>query len=230
MFGFLRKKKKRPLFLEQYESLFLHKTPGNTPLDKLRFVIMDTETTGTDPAKASLLSFGGIAITNMSLDLADSLEIVFQDQPVALGKTADIHGILKSHLRAGTSPQQALPRILAFLKNAVLVGHHIDFDKKMLDNALQHNFRGAKVRNKVVDTATLALRLEHFNDSYVYRPTDYSLDALCHRYHIAVTDRHTAAGDAFITGQLFLKLLGKCRERKINLLRDLLKNPGFQGA
>ena len=230
MFNLFPKKKKRPAFLEQYESLFLQKIPGNTPLDKLRFVIIDTETTGTDPARASLLSFGGIAVTNTSLDLADSLEIVFQEKTVALEKTADIHGILKSHLRGGTSPQEALPRILAFIKNAVLVGHHVDFDKKMLDYALQHHFQGSKIRNKQVDTAALALRLEHFNDSYVYRPADYSLDALCHRYQVSVTDRHTAAGDAFITGQLFLKLLGRCRERKINALRDLLKNPGFQSA
>ena len=226
MFGLLSKKKK-PAFLEQYEKRFSSKIHGNTPLKSLRYVIADTETTSLDLRHAQLLSFGGIAVTDMALNLADSLEIVIHHENVVVSETAKIHGILKSHVEKGTSQVSALQSILDFIKDSVLVGHHMDFDKKMLDKTLQNGFAGAKLMNKTVDTASLALRLEHFNDGYIYRPEDYTLDALCERYHIPVNDRHTAAGDAFITGQLFLKLLSKCQARKINLFRDLLKNPRF---
>ena len=207
MFGFFQKKKKKPAFLERYEQLCSIKIDGNTPIDSIRFVILDTETTSLDSANFSLLSFGGIAAKEMSLNLADSLEIVFRQPNADVEESAQIHGILQSHSEQGMEPRNALPRIIEFIGNSVLVGHHLDFDRKILDKTLQREYPGTKIMNKAIDTAELALRLEHFNDGYVHKPEDYSLDSLCQRYHITPSDRHTAAGDAFLTGQLFLKLL-----------------------
>lgn len=201
------------------------KTRGDRSLEEQRFVILDTETTGLDLVNARLLSFGAIAATGMALDLADSVEIIFRQQPAEVSETAQVHGILKSHLGKGIAPSAALHQIIEFIGDAVLVGHHIDFDLKMLDKTLREEFPGSRLKNKTIDTANLALRLEHFNDGYVYQPEDYTLDSLCQRYGIAPTDRHTAAGDAFITGQLFLKLLGRCKARKILSLKELLKKP-----
>ena len=201
------------------------KTRRNRSLEEQRFVILDTETTGLDPVNARLLSFGAIAATDIALDLADSVEITFRQQPAEVGETVQVHGILKSHLGKGIAPRAALHRVIEFISDAVLVGHHIDFDLKMLNKTLQEEFPGSRLKNKTIDTANLALRLEHFNDGYVYQPEDYTLDSLCQRYGISLTDRHTAAGDAFITGQLFLKLLGRCKTRKIRSLKELLKNP-----
>lgn len=227
MFDFLTKKNKKPLFLEKYEKRFSRKIPGNTALESLRFVVIDTETTGLNLTRAQLLSFGGIAATGMTLNLADSLEIVFRHPHVVVSETARIHGILKSHVERGMAPGPALRDILDFIKDSVLVGHHMDFDKKILEKTLQNSFPGSKIKNKMLDTASLALRLEHFNDGYIYKPEDYTLDALCDRYRIPLNDRHTAAGDAFMTGQLLLKLLSQCKTRKIGSLNELLKKPGF---
>lgn len=227
MFDFFLKKKKKPPFLEQYERRCSRKIDGNTPIEALRFVVLDTETTGLVPEKADLLSFGGIAATAMTLDLADSLEIVIRQQHKTVGETVEIHGILKSHVERGIAPEPALRQIIDFINNAILVGHHIDFDRKMLDKTLQTQFPDSRLRNKSIDTAELALRLEHFNDGYIYKPEDYTLDALCDRYQIPLADRHTAAGDAFITGQLFLKLLARCKARKIRYLKELLKRHGY---
>jgi DNA polymerase-3 subunit epsilon len=51
----------------------------------------------------------------------------------------------------------------------------------------------------------------------------YSLDELCIRYGIEMDDRHTAAGDAFLTAQLFLKLLKLAEKKGIRNFKDLLR-------
>ncbi len=227
MFRFLTGGKKLPPFLEEYERRCALRVSGGTPLEQLHFVVFDTETTGLDLRSDRLLSFGGIAIRNLTMHLADSLEIVVQQLDVSVQETADIHGILKSHADQGMEPAVAVKEIIEFAGSAILVGHHVDFDRKMLDKTLRQCYPGARLRNKVIDTAALALRVEHFNDDYVYKSGDYTLDALCERYHLPVNDRHTAAGDAFITAQLFLKLLSRCRARKIRTYRQLMGKVRF---
>ena len=227
MFRLFSTRKKLPPFLEEYERLCTIKIAPKTPVEDLKFVVFDTETTGLDLINAKLLSFGGVAVSNGTIDLADSLEIIFQQQNISVKETADIHGILKSHTEKGVSTATALHQVIEFIGNSIMVGHHIEFDKRMLEKTLQYQFPGAKLKNKVIDTAELALRLEHFNDDYVYKTKDYTLDALCQRYDLSPDDRHTAAGDAFITSKLFVKLLGRCQARKILTYKDLVKRKGF---
>ena len=224
IFDFLFRKKTLPYFLEEYEDNCKTGWQNKTPIDKIRFVVFDTETTGLDIKNAELLSYGGIAIENKNLLLADSLEMIFQHEDVEVNKTASIHGIMKSHSKEiGVSFEKALERIIHFIGNAVLVGHHVDFDARMLDKVLGTTFLGASVRNKTLDTALLARRLEHFNDGYIPKSGEYTLDACAERYDIPIVDRHTAAGDAFITGQLLLKLLNKCEARGITTFKDLIR-------
>ena len=54
----------------------------------------------------------------------------------------------------------------------------------------------------------LALLLER-DGAFAERPPirHFTLDALCERFGVVPHDRHTATGDAFITGQVFQRLL-----------------------
>src|SRR5204863_368363 len=59
-----------------------------------------------------------------------------------------------------------------------------------------------------LDTMDLTLHLEKAG-AFAGRPPirRYSLDALCDMFGVLPHDRHTASGDAFITAQVFLRLL-----------------------
>jgi len=57
----------------------------------------------------------------------------------------------------------------------------------------------------------------------------FSLDGLCEMFGVAPHDRHTAGGDAFITAQIFLRLLRAARRTgRVTLdgLCEPFKEPG----
>ena len=62
--------------------------------------------------------------------------------------------------------------------------------------------------NRSLDTMDLTLHLEK-DGAFAGRPAirRYTLDALCDLFGVVPHDRHTASGDAFITAQVFLRLI-----------------------
>jgi DNA polymerase-3 subunit epsilon len=102
---------------------------------------------------------------------------------------------------------QALELFLDYLRDGVIVGHHIGHDVQALNCACQRHF-DLTLKNRWLDTMDLTL---HLNDdgAFANRPmaAGFSLDALCDMFGIIAHDRHTAGGDAFLTAQVFLRLL-----------------------
>ena len=67
--------------------------------------------------------------------------------------------------------------------------------------------------NRSLDTMDLTLHLER-DGAFAGRPPirRFTLDALCDMFGVIPHDRHTAGGDAFITAQVFLRLLHAARK------------------
>jgi DNA polymerase-3 subunit epsilon len=101
---------------------------------------------------------------------------------------------------------EALERFLEYLKDGVIVGHHIGHDIATFDEAYERHW-GFRLFNRALDTMNLAL---HFDKAGAFsgRPPikRFTLDALCDVFGVIPHDRHTASGDAFITAQVFLRL------------------------
>ena len=133
----------------------------------------------------------------------------------------EVHGILPNERHYNLSEAEAVQRFLAFCQDAVLVGHHVSFDLAMVNNALKR-MGGKKLLNKQVDTIDLARRIAG-PELAVYRQGAFGLDALCQQYRIPLSDRHTAAGDAYITAVLLMKLLSRLEKRGVDTLGQLLR-------
>jgi DNA polymerase-3 subunit epsilon len=198
-------------FVKSYEELFQKKIPQLRPIFQLNFTVLDTETTGLDPKKDYILSFGAVKLQQFAIKINSSRED-YLNVPVQNPKTIQVHEIIRS--KNPKSLKEFAQDLLEYISADILVGHHVGFDLAMLEKSLRP-FGLKKLLNPVVDTQYLAMRLEkgpHF-DSAMGKPGEYSLDALCERYQISLDDRHTAAGDAFLTAQLLMKLL-KLAEKK----------------
>ena len=177
----------------------------SAPLEQVRFTVLDCEATGHDPQKHSIVSIGAIAVTECQIDLGDSFEVLL---PVRFNTAATlIHGITRQESHAGLPEAEALARLLAYLRDAVIVGHHIGFDIKLIDAALRR-YSDTWLHNRSIDTGELILRLAR-DGAFDGRdqPRDLSLDGICRYFNVIPHDRHTAPGDAFLTAQVFLRLL-----------------------
>lgn len=206
-----------------YVRAYYESTPQkNSPVSSVRFVVLDTETTGLNPAKDELLSIGAISVVGGSILVGDTFEQIIQSALPVDRKSVVIHGILPEHSKQGITEQEMLNDFLEYLGGAVVVAHHAAFDIAMINKSIKRIY-GGMLHNQVLDTAQLAIRLEKgTRRGDGTESGDYSLDRLLDRYQITAHDRHTAWGDAFLTAQLFLKLLHKTNQRKIKKIKDLL--------
>ena len=214
-----------PEFWKQYLASFGGAPGKRTPIEEVRFVVFDTETTGLDVKKGRILSIGAVSVLNWQVDLGERLECYVQQSCLPAGKTIELHGILPGHnKRYGIDEAEAVRRFVEYCQGSVLAGHHIAFDISMINQILK-GLIGRKLINKRIDTAALAARVS--GKKGYEQPGSYSLDALCRKYNIPMSDRHTAAGDAFITALLLMKLLARLKKRGVHTLGDLLRGTGF---
>ncbi|MFO7673043.1 MAG: 3'-5' exonuclease [Lutibacter sp.] len=207
------------VFWKEYSKKFKQKQPKS--FENTRFVIFDTETTGLDIYNDRILSVGAISIFNNVIDVSDSFEIYIKQNEFK-AETVEIHGILKEGKLTKISEAEAVEQFIGYIGNAVLVAHHTGFDIEMINAALKR-LDLPKLKNKSIDTGILYKKLEGKKDSH------FNLDVLSEEFNIPKHDRHTAAGDAFITALLFLKIISKLKKERNLHYSDLFRVSGKEG-
>lgn len=207
-------KKSYPDYWLKYTSAFNTKPKH---FEDIRFVVFDTETTGLNTKEDKILSIGAVAVKNHKITIKDGLECYLQ-QDRFKKETVEIHGIRKSEINK-ISENEALKSFLQYVSNSVLVAHHASFDVQMINGILFKN-KLPKLKNLVIDTGNLFLR-SGIADSH---KTHYGLDEIANKLNIPLHDRHNAAGDAFITAQVFVKLL-RMLEKNNTLSLSFLTKP-----
>lgn len=185
-----------------------------------RFVIFDTETTGLDYKEDRMLSIGAVSVIDNKVSVTDGFELFIQ-QDVYSAESAKIHGILKEGTYIKVSEEEAIIKFLSFIGTDILVGHHVGFDVAIINTALKRLDLGS-LKNKTLDTEVLYKRLMHpINRSLLSKR--YTLDQLAEALKIPLHDRHTSAGDAFITALAFIKIVHKLNSDKTLRVKDLMR-------
>jgi DNA polymerase-3 subunit epsilon len=194
-----------PAFIDRYRKRFDETWHDDTPIDRVRFVVLDSETTGLNPRVDRLVTIGAVAVQNGEIVLEDGFHALIKVDENTSAVT--VHGVTRDESRAGIEEPEALARFLDYLGDGVIVGHHIDHDVITFDSAYERQW-GIRMSNRSLDTMDLTLHLEK-DGAFAGRPPirRFTLDALCELFGVTPHDRHTAAGDAFITAQVFLRLL-----------------------
>lgn len=190
--------------VEPYRRSFGVTWADETLVDDVRFVVLDTETTGFDPETDRIVTIGAIAVQNGEIVLRDSFDALLK--VAANTESVTVHGVTRDESRKGIDEPAAVAGFLNYLKDGVIVGHHIGHDVATFDAACTRHW-GFQLSNRVIDTLTLTLLLEK-DGAFANRPPirRRTLDALCEMFDVIPHDRHTAVGDAFITAQVFLRL------------------------
>jgi DNA polymerase III subunit epsilon len=194
-----------PPFIGRYRARLAQTWSGGTPIDRVRFVVLDSETTGLDPRTDRLITIGAVAVQGGEIlldDVFDALIVVEHNTPAVA-----VHGVTRDDSRGGMPETEALERFLDYLGDGVIVGHHIGHDIGTLDAGYERHW-DFHLANRHLDTMDLTLHVERAGQLSGRAPIrEYTLDALCEMFGVIPHDRHTASGDAFMTAQVFLRLL-----------------------
>ncbi|TDP03003.1 3'-5' exonuclease [Flavobacterium sp. 245] len=163
-----------------------------------RFVVLSTETSGLNPNKDVILSLGAFSVVDDSIVIKDNFESVLLQYKFLQDNGLSNEFIIESKMSKMQEPE-ALQAFINFLGNAILVGHHINFDIEMLNSSLERLDCG-RLKNEALDVDVMYRKLMDINDK------QFSLDDLCEIYKIPKSDRNSSAEDAYRIALLFLKL------------------------
>ncbi|HET9066992.1 MAG TPA: exonuclease domain-containing protein [Amaricoccus sp.] len=177
------------------------------PLEALAYTVFDTETTGLDPQGGDeIIQMGAVRIVNCKLLRGERFDQLVDPGRSIPEASIPFHGIRPEMVRGQPRIAQVLPAFHAFAADTVLVGHNVAFDMRFLQ--LKEAAAGVRFDQPVLDTLLLAS---------VAQPDEasHALEAIAARLGVTVSARHSAAGDALTTAQVFLKLLPLLARRGI---------------
>jgi DNA polymerase III subunit epsilon len=168
----------------------------------MREVVLDTETTGLDPADGHrVLEIGAVEIVHQSLTGKVFHALINPEREVPQDAVR-VHGHNSAALRDKPVFASVVDEFLSFIGDSRLVIHNADFDVRFVNAELARVGRAAIGMDRVVDTLTLARR------RHPGQPN--TLDALCDRYRIDRSRRvrHGALLDAEILVEVYCELTG----------------------
>jgi DNA polymerase-3 subunit epsilon len=168
----------------------------------MREIVLDTETTGLDPADGHrIVEIGAIEIVHQALTGKVFHALINPERDVPQD-AARVHGHTASALRDKPVFAGVVDEFLAFVGTSRLVIHNAEFDIRFVNAELSRLGREPIAMDRVVDTLALARR------KHPGQPN--SLDALCDRYRIDRSRRvrHGALLDAEILVDVYCELTG----------------------
>jgi DNA polymerase-3 subunit epsilon/CBS domain-containing protein len=186
-----------------------------TPLISLDAFVIDTETTGLEPAKARIVEIGAVPLKGGKLTERAALrQLVNPGEPIPPAATG-IHKIDDAMVAKAPGFAAVWPPFATAMSGVIIIGHTLGFDLAVLRRECAR--AGLPwTAPRTLDTRLLAQVAEP-------RLGGYTLEHLASWLDVTVEARHSALGDAILTGRIFLALLPKLRAGNIRTLAEAEK-------
>ncbi len=183
-------------------------------LSELSYTVFDTETTGLNLREGDeIISIGAVRIVNGRLLKEDVFDQLVNPGRLVSPESFRIHGISDEMLKGQPPIEQVLPLFHRFAQGTVLVAHNAAFDMQML--RLKEEKTGVRFTAPVLDTLLLSAALHPTQDNH-------DLETIARRLGVSVIGRHTALGDAIVTGEIFLKLIALLEQIGVRTLKEAM--------
>lgn len=176
----------------------------------MREIVIDTETTGLDPAEGHrIVEIACLELENY-VPTGRSYRVLVHPERDIPEDALRVHGISLEALTDAPAFADIADDFLAFIGDAPLVIHNAEFDLKFLNAELALTGRAAIAAARGIDTIAIAKRR--------FPGARYSLDELCRRFGIDLTarEKHGALIDAELLAQVYLELIGG-RQTRLHL-------------
>ena len=214
MLKFLKSKKQSPLTIDK-----------SLPITDIRYTVIDTELTGLNEKKDSILSIGAVRMNGTRIELANSFYQLIKPETEFRPKSVVVHEITPSDVVEKPNIDAILAEFLEFCDADIIVGHCVSIDLLFLNKEMKRMF-GDSMHNPALDTYKVYEWLSKkvpTRTCFSASPRDPSLYEIAKCFSIAVRGAHDALVDAFITAQLLQRFMPVLIDTGVTCIGDLLK-------
>ena len=190
--------------------------PKDAKLNKTDYVVFDLETTGLSARYNRIMEFGAVKISGGRI--IDRYDVLINPGVHIPDKIQRLTNITDAMVENEKTIEEAMPDILRFIGDSILVTHNANFDISFLNEALIRMGKN-KVDNGVIDTLALS--------RYLYPESrNHRLGTLCRHMDVKYDeeDAHRADYDAFVLGEVWLSMLALLTKDNINMEHKELAN------
>ena len=187
-----------------------------------KYVVIDTELTGLDEQRDSIISIGAIRMSGGRIELGETFyRLMRPAEPSTQGVSIQGNTVPGLLLEPEIAP--ILSEFLSLCGNDVIVGHLIFTDLAFLKNEVRRFF-GLEVKNPIIDTYQLYHWLMRREASgTTYSPREVKLYEIASQLGVTISDTHDAMSDAFVTAQVFQRLMPMLIREGVRTVGELLR-------
>jgi DNA polymerase-3 subunit epsilon len=168
----------------------------------MREIVLDTETTGFDPATGHrIVEIGCVELIN-HVPTGEHFHVYLNPERDMPEEAFNVHGLSEEFLSDKPLFAEIADDFCAFIADSQLVIHNADFDMKFLNWELKAVGRPPLPKERALDTVAMARKR--------FPGSPASLDALCRRFGIDNSNRekHGALLDSELLADVYLELIG----------------------
>lgn len=195
------------------------------PWAEADLVVFDTELTGLDLKRNSIISIGAVRMRGRRVLVGQTFYRLVRPSSDVKREGVLVHGLRPADLVSADGAAEVLCDFLAFAGDAVLVGHFVDLDRSFVDRALKTSF-GVGLKSPVIDTVSvydfLVENVTAFSKHHGGISLKKDLFSLTEKYGITIEKAHDALYDAYLTAQLLQRFLHFLPSAGVHRVRDLL--------
>ena len=183
--------KEHPEFWKSYLSKFDKKSQ--------RYVALSIDSTGSNPDKDVILTFGAVAIEQDSIRIGDIFEVVLLQYIYLHDNGLSNEFIIKS-TQPKLGEREAIQAFIEYLGNSILVGHKINLAVDLINTALEKLDCG-RLKNEALDIEIMYQKLNDISDK------SFSIDDLSTHFKLPISsEKVLTPEEAYTIALLFLKL------------------------
>lgn len=177
---------------------------ARSEVDETRWVVLDVETSGLDPARDRLLAVAAIAMRvdwparRLAILPGDSFEVVLRQQQASTVDNILLHGIGAQRQREGVPAGEALGALRAWCGSSPLLAFHAAFDRALIERHARPEL-GATWSPPWLD-------IEHLCAVTHESAAARSLDEWMAYFGIQCAQRHQAAADTLAECEVLLRV------------------------
>lgn len=168
------------------------------------FVVIDLETTGLDPRRDHIVSYGAVPIREGRVMTSESVYGLVQVPGDVPGSSTKFHGLRTQDLEDAPSLADGVATLDGLIGAHPVVAHCAWIERSFLRRAFRRSY--LSFTNPMIDTAVLA---RHVIDVDLAPDQAVALEYAANELGLPVHSPHHALGDAVTTASLFIALAAR---------------------